>query len=92
MGTTSVGIRRTIRISQKHILPDQELPPNTVRVTDATGHSTALTRVSANNGIKMLGVKTAATLNNQDEFEYLMDKTTTYNSATSACPLRPHKA
>eukprot|EP00957_Ditylum_brightwellii_P171198 13032580-Ditylum_brightwellii.AAC.1 len=30
------------------ILTDQELPPNTVRVTDATGRSTVLTRVLAN--------------------------------------------
>eukprot|EP00957_Ditylum_brightwellii_P024032 1812184-Ditylum_brightwellii.AAC.1 len=74
------------------ILTDQDIPPNTVCVTDATGRSTALTRVLANDGIKMLGIKTAATLYNQDEFDYLMDKTTTYNRATSACPLRPHEA
>eukprot|EP00957_Ditylum_brightwellii_P124826 9514901-Ditylum_brightwellii.AAC.3 len=44
-------------VEKPQILTDQELPPNTVHVTDATNHSTALTRVSANDGIKMLGVK-----------------------------------
>eukprot|EP00957_Ditylum_brightwellii_P061698 4681819-Ditylum_brightwellii.AAC.1 len=41
-------------VGRPRILTDQELPPNTVCVTDATGCSTVLTRALANDGIKCL--------------------------------------
>eukprot|EP00957_Ditylum_brightwellii_P164741 12542956-Ditylum_brightwellii.AAC.1 len=39
----------------------------------------------------MLGVYKAATLDESDEFNYLLDRTTLYVQATGACSLKPHK-
>eukprot|EP00957_Ditylum_brightwellii_P208734 15358719-Ditylum_brightwellii.AAC.1 len=74
------------------IVPESKLPTNTVRVTDAHGNTTLLTRVSTMKVIRMLGIYKAATLDETAEFDYLMDCTMTYVQATSAYPLKPHKA
>eukprot|EP00957_Ditylum_brightwellii_P175697 13377765-Ditylum_brightwellii.AAC.2 len=39
----------------------------------------------------MLGIIKTATLDKSEELDYLLDKTTTYTKATSACPLHPHE-
>eukprot|EP00957_Ditylum_brightwellii_P142119 10827927-Ditylum_brightwellii.AAC.1 len=38
------------------IVPDEDLPPNTVKETDANVSTATLTRVTKRKGIKMLGV------------------------------------
>eukprot|EP00957_Ditylum_brightwellii_P050301 3814802-Ditylum_brightwellii.AAC.1 len=74
-----------------YIVPEEELPPNTANITDANGNTTKLTRVTERKGIKMLGILKAATLKEDDEFKYLMDRMAKYVGATSACPLQPHE-
>eukprot|EP00957_Ditylum_brightwellii_P067791 5145549-Ditylum_brightwellii.AAC.1 len=74
-----------------YIVLKEELPLDKVTVTDANGNITKLTRVTERQGIKMLGVFQAAMLEENDEFNYLMDRTTTYVGTTSACPLQPHE-
>eukprot|EP00957_Ditylum_brightwellii_P036541 2768004-Ditylum_brightwellii.AAC.1 len=97
MGTTVMGIRRIVRIPQTFfflviwtfaesgkpsIIPEEELPPNIVKVMDAHGNTTKPTQVTECKDIKMLGVIKAATLDKTDKFKYLMDHTTTYMRAT----------
>eukprot|EP00957_Ditylum_brightwellii_P090331 6879299-Ditylum_brightwellii.AAC.2 len=74
-----------------YIVPEKELPPNTVTVTDANGNTTKFTRVTERKGIKMLGVLKAASLEEDNEFKYLIDRTVKYVGATSACPLQPQE-
>eukprot|EP00957_Ditylum_brightwellii_P166741 12692408-Ditylum_brightwellii.AAC.1 len=38
-----------------YTVPEEELPPNKVTVTDANGNTTKLTRVTERKGIKILG-------------------------------------
>eukprot|EP00957_Ditylum_brightwellii_P195236 14873966-Ditylum_brightwellii.AAC.1 len=73
------------------IVPEAELPPNTVTVTDANGYTAKLHQIIEKEGIEMLGVKKAATLDETTEFEMLMDKTSLYVSAKALCPFQPHK-
>eukprot|EP00957_Ditylum_brightwellii_P080063 6089275-Ditylum_brightwellii.AAC.1 len=72
-------------------VPKEDLPPNTVYITDAHGNTAVLTQVRERDCIKMLGVYMAATLDKCNEFDYLLYQTTTYVQANGACPLKPHE-
>eukprot|EP00957_Ditylum_brightwellii_P011724 885509-Ditylum_brightwellii.AAC.1 len=73
------------------VVPEEELSSNTVKIANATRKTTTLQRVTEQDGIKMLGVKKAATLGDMDQSNYLLDITTTYTRATGPCPLKAHK-
>eukprot|EP00957_Ditylum_brightwellii_P209695 15362817-Ditylum_brightwellii.AAC.4 len=73
------------------IVPENNLPQNTVRLTDTNGGTATLNRVPETKDIKMLGVFKAAALDNHDEYKYLLERATLYASASYACPLQPHE-
>eukprot|EP00957_Ditylum_brightwellii_P058723 4453064-Ditylum_brightwellii.AAC.1 len=76
---------------QPVIISEHNLPPNTAWLTDAHGSTAILSRVPTDEGIKMLGAIKEAMLDKSEELNYLLDKTTSYASATNTCLLKPHK-
>ena len=58
---------------------------------DASGEETQLKRKPTNEGVEMLGVIKACTMNDSKEFEYLLSHTKTYAKASIVCPLKPHE-
>eukprot|EP00957_Ditylum_brightwellii_P058096 4405903-Ditylum_brightwellii.AAC.2 len=50
---------------------ETSLPPSTIKLTDAQGSTTKLKRVQPSNGIEMLGIQKAATLQETLEKAYL---------------------
>eukprot|EP00957_Ditylum_brightwellii_P145029 11045274-Ditylum_brightwellii.AAC.1 len=73
------------------IIPEEDLLTNVVWLTNASGNSAVLRQVSASKGIKMLGIYKAATLDETDKLDYLLNKTATYTSTACACPLQVHE-
>eukprot|EP00957_Ditylum_brightwellii_P126213 9622190-Ditylum_brightwellii.AAC.1 len=67
------------------------LPPNIMHLTDAQESTSKLRRVSPTDGIKILGIRKAATLQETTERKLLHQKTGQYVKALSACPLQPHE-
>eukprot|EP00957_Ditylum_brightwellii_P032643 2474403-Ditylum_brightwellii.AAC.1 len=67
------------------------LPPNKVQLTNANRSSTKLKRVQPNDGIEMLGVHKAATLQETTEKNRLHKKLGCFIKAISTYPLKAHE-
>eukprot|EP00957_Ditylum_brightwellii_P105054 8007248-Ditylum_brightwellii.AAC.1 len=72
------------------IVDETDLPANTIKLVDAAGHSTNLKRFSPNKGIKMLGSHKAATLQDNAEFDYILEKAEQFLCALLPCYLQQH--
>eukprot|EP00957_Ditylum_brightwellii_P065190 4944491-Ditylum_brightwellii.AAC.1 len=71
------------------ITPGNELPPNTVSI-QRPDYSTAVKRTDPNKDDKLIGVHTAATQQNNTEFQYLSKKAAKLLHAFQHCPANFH--
>ena len=74
-----------------YLTKEQDLPINQVLIKDYQGEGSQLKRTTTNEGVKILGVIKAITMNDSEEFDYLLAHTKTYSKASIVCPLKPHE-
>ena len=70
------------------LLHEEELPENIIQIEAANGTKTKMRRQDVNEGAKMLGVRQAATLQMNTEYQHQAAKTHKFASAITACPLQ----
>ena len=58
-----------------YLTKEQDLPINQVLIKDSQGEGSQLKRSTTNKGVKMLGVIKAITMNDSEEFDYLLAHT-----------------
>eukprot|EP00978_Attheya_sp_CCMP212_P029418 scaffold104451_cov75-Attheya_sp.AAC.2 len=73
-------------VGKPSLYKESELPPNTVQVFDQDGKAAMIERLPQNKGIRMLGVRKAGDLSENDEFDHLLEKTQKFTKSVIACP------